>query len=259
MVSVVDTTLWLLAIGLEGLVLALLLKRRISRLLPVFTTYIAWTILSDLAMWIVGRKIPSHYVMIYTVEMVIDSSLQFCVLVELAWSVLRPARALLPRTALIAIGGVILLMGAVVWPFVGITGLPAVTFQVHQVIQLQQTFAILRIVFFLLLAVFSQLLAISWRNRELQVATGMGFFSLVSLGMALIQAHQVSVVQYRVADEIIRASYFCCLLYWTVSFLRKEAPRQEFSPKMQNLLLAVAGVARAQRLAIDEARKGTQR
>ncbi len=255
----VDTILWFLAIGSEGAVLALLLQRRIFRLLPVFTVYLAWTILSDVPMWIVSRRAPALYLLVYGIEMPIDAILQFCVLVELAWSVLRPVRSRLPRTALPGIGGIIVVMGAAIWPFAGITALSGLTPQVHRLIQLQQTFSILRIVFFLVLAAFSQLLAIGWRNRELQVATGLGFYSLISLGGSLVQAHQVSLSQYHFADQFIRASYFCCLLYWVVSFVRKEAPRGEFNPRMQSFLLAVAGAARANRVALEDIRKNNER
>lgn len=255
----VDTALWFLAIVLEGFVFALLVQRRISRLLPIFTIYIAWTFLSDISMWIVIRKAHAQYMSVYAVEMSLDSILQFCVLVELAWSALRPARSLLPRYTLAGIAGLLLLMGAAVWPFAGISAIAGLTAQLHRLIQLQQTFAILRIIFFLLLAASSQLLAIGWRNRELQVATGLGFYSLVSLAGALVQAHQISLPQYRFADLFIRSSYFCCLLYWVASFVREEAPRQEFSPRMQSFLLAVAGTARANRVAMDEIRKGSRR
>lgn len=256
----VDTTLWFLAIGLEGAVLALLLRRHISRQLPLFTIYIAWTIVSDLAMLSVSRWYPpTHYLRIFAIEMTLDAMLQFGVLIELGWSVLRPVRALLPRTAVFGIGAILLLVSCLIWPIAGISNVPGLTQEWRLVIQLQQTSSILRIVFFLVLALFSQLLAIGWRNRELQVATGLGFYSLVSLGGLLIQIHQVSMMQYRASDRIVRISYFCCLLYWMASFVRKEAPRGEFSPKMQKLLLAVAGAARTDRIALQGGRKGSRR
>ena len=49
------------------------------------------------------------------------------------------------------------------------------------------------------------------------------------------------------------ASYLCSLLYWVYSFAQKEAERREFTPQMQNVLLAMAGVAREQRLALAQA------
>lgn len=254
-----DTSLLCLGIAAEATVLALLLQRRISRLLPVFTIYVGWTIINDLATLLLTLRYPAHYLQIYTIEMPLDSVLQFCVLVELAWSSLRPARGLLPRGTLLAIAAVILLSGAAIWPVAGISAIPSLNPQWHLLMRLQQTFTILRIVFFLALAACSQLLAIGWRNRELQVATGLGFYSMVSLGALMIQAHQASPLRYHAMDELVAVSYLLSLLYWAFSFVRQEAPRGEFSPRMQKLLLAVAGAAHADRVALEQARKGVRR
>ena len=111
--------------------------------------------------------------------------------------------------------------------------------------------------FFLALAALSQFLAIGWRDRELQVATGLGFYSIISTGAALLLTHPGSLHQFDVVEDFVAFSYFCSLLYWVYSFVQQEAPRQDFSPRMQNLLLTVAGVARSDRLAIEEMRKNT--
>lgn len=254
-----DTSFWILGITAEAAVFALLLRKRISRLLQAFTIYIGWTIASDLLLFIANHLYPSHYLQIYTFEMPLDSVLQFCVLVELAWSSLRPVRALLPRGALLVVAAVILLAGAAIWPFAGISALPRLTPQWHLLMRLQQTFTILRIIFFLALAACSQLLAIGWRNRELQVATGLGFYSMVSLGALMIQAHQASPVRYHAMDDLVVASYLVSLLYWVASFVRKEAPRGEFSPRMEKFLLSLAGAAHADRVALQQARKSVRR
>jgi len=54
-------------------------------------------------------------------------------------------------------------------------------------------------------------------------------------------------------EQLLLGSYICTLLYWIFSFAKKEAERREFTPQMQNLLLAVAGVARAERTALTAA------
>ena len=128
--------------------------------------------------------------------------------------------------------------------------------ELHLLLRLQQTFSILRVVFFLVIAGSSQVLALGWRNRELQVATGLGFYSLVSLGATMLHAHQSAASRYHLVDQFVAASYFCSLLYWTVSFAQKEAPRQEFSPRMQSFLLAVAGTARLTRVALSDVSTG---
>jgi hypothetical protein len=105
----------------------------------------------------------------------------------------------------------------------------------------------------------SQLLSIGWRDRELQVATGLGFYSLVSLGAAFLSSHQQTAHQFGHVNQFVIGSFLCALFYWVFSFAQKEAERREFTPQMQNLLLAVAGVARAERTALRaNSRTGTE-
>jgi hypothetical protein len=110
-------------------------------------------------------------------------------------------------------------------------------------VHLQQTDAILRVLVFLLLAGFSRMLAIGWRNRELQIATGLGFYSLVSISVAAIQAHQPSAAQYSHLDNLDTSSYVATMLYWILCFSRKEPERKPFTPRMERILLTFAGEA----------------
>jgi hypothetical protein len=119
-------------------------------------------------------------------------------------------------------------------------------------VHLQETFSILRILFFLGLAGCSQLLSIGWRDRELQIATGLGFYSLVSLAVWMHHSGQATGPQYHLLDQMVSVSYVCSLAYWLVSFATKEAERREFTPQMQSLLLAMAGTARGARVALND-------
>jgi hypothetical protein len=102
------------------------------------------------------------------------------------------------------------------------------------------------------MAACSQLLAIGWRNRELQVATGLGFYSLVSLAAEVLHKHQLGDMRYHHVDQAVIISYICSLAYWVVSFAQKEAVRQEFSPKMQSFLLSVTRSTRTARMALAD-------
>lgn len=244
----------------DCLVLALLTYRRAWRTLPVFCCYCAWDVLSNCGGLAISRYYPSIYFNVYFAQVVIDSGLQFCVLVELAWSVLRPIRANLPRTALPLIGILILVAGAAIWPFASLQGLEHATTRTGILFtQLQQTVSILRVLFFLLLAGGSQLLSIGWRDRELQVATGLGLFSIVSLTVAVIQTHQTSTTEYFVLGRFVTVSYICCLVYWAFCFAQREAERRQFTPQMQKVLLAVAGAARSARVGLEDSPGGKPR
>jgi hypothetical protein len=245
-----DNTLWFAGIIAEAAVVGLLLYRRVWRTLPVFSVYVAWVLLSDALNYVIRRFLLSSYLTTYLAETIVDSTLEFCVLVELAWSVLRPLRASLPRGTLLAIGALIVAIGAAIWPFASIHELASLSLEWRNLVRLQQTASILRILFFLLLAGCSQLLSIGWRNRELQVATGLGFYSLVSLAVEILHSHQGPGPQYSHLQQFVGISYLFSLLYWVFSFAQKEEARREFTPQMQSFLLAMAGNARTTRAAL---------
>lgn len=246
-----DNTLWLAGIVTEAAVVGLLVYRRMWRLLPIFCIYCGWDLISNVGSFVSSHYFPNSYnVNTYLAQIAIDFALQFCVLVELAWSVLRPIRQSLPRFAPIAVAALILAAGGVIWPFSAVPGLAQFSPTQQFLGQLQQTGFILRLLFFLVLAGCSQWLSLSLRDRELQVATGLGFYSIICLFVAMLATHQTTGLQFKHLNSITVGGFLCSLLYWVFSFAQKQAERREFTPQMQNMLLAVAGVARADRMAL---------
>jgi hypothetical protein len=239
----------------EVAVIGLLFYRRVWRTLPVFCAYCIWDVLSDLAEYLADHYFAASYFQILFAITIIDSVLLFCVLVELAWSILRPLRASLPRSALVLVGVLILIAGVAIWPFTALPGLVHATSKAGLLFtQLQQTTSILRILFFLVLAGGSQLLSIGWRDRELQVATGLGLYSIVGLTVAVLETHQTTASQYQHLARFELGSYVFCLIYWAFSFAQREAVRREFTPQMRSFLLAAAGAARSMRVGLGESR-----
>jgi len=235
----------------EAVFICLLVYRRAFRLLPIFAVYCCWDLAINIATFPISHYFPNRYMLFYVVDTALDSALQFCVLVELAWSVLRPIRSSLPRRTLLMIPGALLILGAAIWPFSGLHQLvdePSGLLLLH----LLQTVSVLRILFFLALAGCSQFLSLSWRDRELQIITGLGIYSTMSLAIAVYRTHQAAGYQNKTLNEIVVASYICSLVYWVVCYSQREQERKEFTPQMQNLLLAMAGVARADREALAQ-------
>jgi len=251
----IDNALLFTCLLAQASVIGLLFYRRIWRTLPVFCAYCIWDLVSNLASYLIPQYYGTWSLHVYIVQMLLDSALLLCVLVELVWSVLRPLRTSLPRSSLALIGILILVAGAAIWPFAALPGLAQVTSKAWLFCtQFLQTVSILRILFFLLLAGGSQLLSIGWRDRELQVATGLGVFSIVGLAVAVLQTHQTTASQYDHLYEIESAGYACCLVYWVFSFAQKEAERRDFTPQMRSFLLAAAGAARTTRVAMTDSR-----
>jgi hypothetical protein len=256
-----DIALWFAYIAVEAALVGLLLYRRVWQTLPVFCAYCAWDVLSNIGVYCISRFFPAGvFFHAYVAQTLLDSVFQLCVLVELVWSLLRPLRSSLPRSAIVVISVLILLAGAVIWPFASFSGLAHYNSKLWLMLtQLQHTVSILRILFFLLLAAGSQLLSISWRDRELQVVTGLGFYSLVSVAVSILQSHQSNSTQYIRLNEFVVVSFFGSLFYWAWCFSQKEAERREFTPQMANFLLAVAGAAHSSRVALTESRAGNDR
>jgi len=248
-----DTAIWLASFLTEIVVIGLLFYRHVWRTLPFFCSYCVWDLVSNLTLKGIQHFTPTIYFHALFIDEILDSALLFCVLVELAWSVLSPLRHSLSRSSLVIVALIILVAGAAIWPFAALPGLNHVTSQEALLFaQLERTAAILRILFFLVLAGGSQLLSIGWRDRELQVVTGFGLFSIIGLTVAVMQTHQATVLQYNELELAETGGYLACLFYWAFSFAQQEATRREFTPQMQRFLLAVAGAARSARVGIED-------
>jgi hypothetical protein len=243
-------SLWLIGIVAEALVLALLGLRGVWRVLPVFTLYCVWDLVGNGLVLTLTDHSATSFLKLFLVLTVVDAIFIMAVLTEVFWSVLRPLHSSLPRQTIYYLLAFLGLIAAFAWPFTSAQGFGKFT---SLVIHIQQVSALLRIVVFIILVALSQFLSLSWRDRELQIATGLGFYSLVSFGAMLAHTHKANVLQYSTLNELVIGSYLCSLLYWVYSFAQKEAKRHEFTPQMQNVLLAMAGVAREQRLALAQA------
>lgn len=234
----------------EIALVVLLLRNSTFKTFPVFCSYLVWDICDNVGLYVTSRTHPTSYFVIYLVVLAIDSAFMFAVLVELAWSVLRPFRSALPRGAIVVVAFLMGALFALIWPFAHSVAYSNYGPQSRLLLHIQQTVGIMRILFFLVLAGCSQLLSINWRDRELQIATGLGFYSLISVVVSILHAGQAAGPIYHLLDELVLASYVGCLVYWIFSFARQVAPRREFTPQMQNFLLAVAGSARSTRVAL---------
>lgn len=254
-----DKILWLSGLFAEACVIVVCIRGRLFSQTPVFFFYLVWGLVIDLALYLLKFN-PHLYFKAYLYELIADSVFQFAVLVELGWLVLRPIRSALPRYSIVILALLILIAGAIIWPISSSAELPKEYGPLTRMfVHVQQTVAVLRVVFFLALAGFSQLLSIGWRNRELQIATGLGFYSMFSLAITLMSSHLAAGPYYSLLNQVGVASYLCSLIYWIVSFAQKEEARQEFTPQMRSFLLTVTGAARASRVALADSGIGASR
>jgi hypothetical protein len=243
-----ETLLWVLGIGAEAGLVLLLALRRVYKTLPAFQVFACWNLLSDLGMFWVRTKIPAGYFQSFELMLIIDSMMIFAVLVELTWSLFKPIRSSLPKRSWIAIVLFVAAIGAIVWPLAGVTVPLSTSVSWRAFFQLQQTVAIVRIVFFLAIVGLSHFFGVGWRNRELQVAAGLGFYSVAALATGLLHTHQsVFSVYYHAIDEALVGFSSLIFAYWLVAFSAKEAERKQFSLQIQQIAIQLAGMAKAGR------------
>jgi hypothetical protein len=239
--------LTMIGIVAEAAFIAALVWRRTYRSFPVFFSYIAWSVVGDSTVLMLQTVMHSQSLVPFEIETYVDSLFQYLVLIELAWSILRPMQRSLPKGFLPGISLVIAATAVLAWPLSQIKDTPGFPWQFLIALHAQRTFTMLRILFFLALACSSQFLRISWRDCEFQVATGLGFYSLVSLAGTIVHSHQFFGLQYLYVDLAVGCSYFLSLVYWIYSFAQQETARREMTPEMQDLLLGMAGALRRQR------------
>jgi hypothetical protein len=248
----IENLLALFGIAAEAAFLAMLIWRRAYRTLPVFFSYIAWGFAGDSAVLLLRALAPGRNIDVWVVETYIDSLFQYAVLIELAWSTLRPVRGSLPKGFLTGVSLVIAVAAAAAWPLCTMKDAAGHSSAWMLALHAQRSFAVMRIVFFLVISCCSQFLRIGWHDRELQVATGLGFYSLVSLGATMIHVHQAFGLHYFYVDVAVAASYLLSLFYWIFSFAQQDAPRRAMTPEMESLLLRLAATMRRQREALTD-------
>lgn len=243
----------------ELAIVLLMIRGRSFRTFPIFFIYVCWSLFSDSFLYYIRIEHADWFFQIYRVQLIIDSLMIFAVLVELAWSVLRPIRKSLPKHSWIGIAVLFAIGALILWPVAGLVAPEHLTAQGLNLFRLQQTPAILRALSFLALAAFSQVLSIGLRDRELQIATGLGFYSIISLAVTIFHIHQQSgTPAYYWLDVAGQISYLAALFYWVFAFIKQPAERREFTPEMKTMLLAVAGAARSGRVDLEDSAKSSR-
>jgi hypothetical protein len=236
------------AIIAELSIILLMIRGSVFRSFPVFFSYICWSLLNDPLIYFVQVSYPAFFFRAYLIQLLVDSLMIFALLAEITWNVLSPIHKSLPKYSWGVIVVLLAIGSAILWPVAGLVAPEHLTAAGRNLFLLHQTPAILRAVFYLALITFSQLLSIGWRDREFQIASGLGFYSIISLTVTILHAHQQSgTPQYHWLDLADSFSYLTVLVYWVFAFATKPVERREFTPQMQNVLLAVAGAAKSTR------------
>jgi hypothetical protein len=240
----------LLGISLAGqlLLLVVLMKRQLYRTFPLFCAFIAYSSLSDIGLFFLFGHISNDTAFrFYFVSDGVDILLQIGILLEIARNVMNPVKRSLPRSSLY-IFGAMLATAVVATLLLSRHSPPAeVDRWAQYFVLISFTVAILRLLIFSVIAGFSQMLGIGWKNHVLQIATGLLGYSIIVLLVELL--HRFSGVKdqalYHLHDQFRIISWCMVLGYWSYALSRAEATRKEFSPKMAEFLVSISQASRA--------------
>ena len=216
----IDMALWLLAVLLEGAVLAVVLWRRTYRTLPVFACFLGWCLLSDAGMAAMQR-IPNAYLPATLVNMTVDALFQLAILAEIGRAVVRHNRTDPPSRVIIFLLGALAAVVAMLlnwwrvpsdWPLLNL-----------MYIVLLQFLATLRLVFLLTLVWWTSLFKLRWHPRELRIVTGLGLYILVTFLVVVLHTHDMASMQYHWLDQLLVGSYLWALCLWVLATTTKVA------------------------------------
>jgi hypothetical protein len=243
--SILDTVFWGAGFFAEVLLGCLLIAKKTYRIFPLFTIWVLLNALSELVAYFFIRTASAQtYAIADFTQFLLLSIIELGVLGEIAVNVIQPVRRRLTNQIFLAFLFAVLIVG--VGGFFFAAHANAATLEhPRTVFVVNSTVAILQLLTFLLIAGFAQLLGLGWKNRALQIASGLAFYAAVSLIATSMQNNlhggPVYYTEYHSLSQFIVASYLCSLSYWCYSFARKEAPRKEFSPQMAQFLVSITG------------------
>ena len=249
----IDGLIFILSVIAEATLAGMIVKRGMGRIYPILLTYLIFNLIEDPLGWMLQN---SHsYTRFYFIVTVLDYVLQLLIVAEVAGQVIRPAKRSLPFPMLPVVTVAVLVCAIIAASFS--PQLHMGTGHLEQVsMRVTLGLAILKLLLFAVLAGFAQMLGIGWKNHVLQFATGLAFYAAVSLFVQINSTHLPAVdrgayvAHLVLLAQIQSAAYLATLAFWTWAFSRNEAPRKEFTPQMQQVLVTITGTAKRTRLAV---------
>jgi hypothetical protein len=249
----VDGVLQAVTLVAQAALAYLMIKKKSSRDYPILLTYMFFNLVEDPLAW--SLQHARFYPKFYFTFMVLDYLFQLLIVLETGRNVLRPSKRSLPfRLWPVVTGGILVcaILAATFSPQVqsGGNGVAA-----HSLLRVALGLAMLKLLLFAGMAGFAQFLGITWRSRVLQLASALAFYGAVSLLVQLSSSHLSSSDPSYMAHlvrfaQIQATAYNIMLIAWIWAFSRNEAPRKDFTPQMQEVLVTIAGAAKRTRLAV---------
>ena len=238
------TVVVILGFAAEIALLCTILIQQQYKSFPIFTLYIAGNLLTDIVIFGSLAAFSAHVGgAVYLATLPFQNLLELAVLFEIGWKVLRPVQPSLPKglvRAFVVLVSIAMLCGVLLaWQA------PANGTLVDELVnRLNLTVGLLRLLIFAAIAGFAQLLGIGFKNRVLQIATAISFYSALDLMVTLAERHMDGSTTL---EPVRSLCYLLELSFLVWAFTTKEVRRAEFSPQMEQFLVILARRAKSAR------------
>lgn len=236
--SALARALWAIGFCFDIAVLVSLSIRRSYREFPIFTSYFAFDIVRNTALFIAymenARLLYRHG---YYGLLVIDYALQVGIILEIARVVLRPTGSWVrdARAMFVGIG----LSGAVVAAAISFWITPPVQ-SAWQLWPLRANLftSLLTCELFVAMSFTANRLGLGWRNHVMALAQGWTFFNVVMVVTTALQSY-FGTAHFRTLDQIRGCAYWFGILYIMVQLWIPEPQRRPIDPELRTYILAL--------------------
>lgn len=227
-------TQWLITVGqvaLSGLILEVLVRKKLRSTFPFFFSFIVWSFLSTLAvqllLFAMSRNVY-HYVFFGFNS--IGTVLSFGVMYEVFLHILKPYPALMDLGGLLFRWAFVFLALASVCSAVAAGG--ATTDRV--LLGIQQNSDLMECGLLLLLAFFESRLGLSWRSPTIFIMLGFGVYGVMDLASALLYPAGASSGSFSLALQLAGIAVY---LGWYICFSLPQATRRTAQDSPTRLIL----------------------
>jgi hypothetical protein len=240
---------------LQASLCVVLFRKGLARLYPIFVIYLLLNLAED-PMSLVWNSSSEAYTRYYFVVTILDYILQLLIVFEIGKNVIRPSRRSIPFPILPVATVCVLLCALIAASFAPQVQTVGTGTLIQLSLRVTLALAILKLLLFAALAGFAQVLGIGWKSHVLQLATGLAFFAAVSLFIQITSSHVTIADRDQYVHHLDRlmqiqsVAYNLTLVFWIWAFSRNEAPRKDFTPQMQEVLVTIAESAKRTRLTV---------
>lgn len=186
--SVFTYSVWLLGLGLQAAILGVLVRRKLWRQVPIFTTYLAFILVRGLALLVVLRFSYDAYFYAYWAGEAIALALGLAVIQETMQRLFAPYEAVSRLLVLLFRWAAGVLLGLAALTAYITPGADAERLMAG-ILVLERSVRIVQVGLLSLLFVFAAYFRLKWPRHVLGIAVGMALFCAVELAAVTLRSH----------------------------------------------------------------------